>query len=184
MEQRPFGFTKREVAIIGQGTWYLEDSDPLTAIAALRQGLDLGMTHIDTAEMYGAGRAEELVGAAIAGRARRLGPAADARRGVGGRRPDTRRRGRQRRRWQRVPKLRATGAGKRRGLRCLRTADASRARSRASRDGAGPDQGGTVEGHARRRRAPSPGVVGWPGCAPSRPWAKSILPEGRTRAAG
>jgi len=34
----------------------------------LRQGLDLGMTHIDTAEMYGAGRAEELVGAAIAGR--------------------------------------------------------------------------------------------------------------------
>ena len=39
-----------------------------TAIAALRRGLDLGMTHIDTAEMYGAGRAEELVGAAIAGR--------------------------------------------------------------------------------------------------------------------
>ena len=68
MEQRPFGFTKREVAIIGQGTWYLEDGDPPTAIAALRQGLDLGMTHIDTAEMYGAGRAEELVGAAIAGR--------------------------------------------------------------------------------------------------------------------
>ena len=68
MEQRPFGFTKREVAVIGQGTWYLEDGDRATAIAALRQGLDLGMTHIDTAEMYGAGRAEEMVGAAIAGR--------------------------------------------------------------------------------------------------------------------
>jgi diketogulonate reductase-like aldo/keto reductase len=38
------------------------------AVAALRVGLDLGMTHIDTAEMYGDGRAEELVGEAIAGR--------------------------------------------------------------------------------------------------------------------
>ncbi len=41
---------------------------PTTAIAALRRGLDLGMTHIDTAEMYGSGAAEELVGEAIAGR--------------------------------------------------------------------------------------------------------------------
>ena len=39
-----------------------------TAIAALRRGLDLGMTHIDTAEMYGSGAAEKLVGAAIDGR--------------------------------------------------------------------------------------------------------------------
>src|SRR5437762_2009319 len=38
------------------------------AVAALRAGLDLGMTHIDTAEMYGSGRVEELVGEAIAGR--------------------------------------------------------------------------------------------------------------------
>jgi diketogulonate reductase-like aldo/keto reductase len=68
MEQRPFGFTKREVAVIGQGSWYLEGGDRATAIAALRQGLDLGMTHIDTAEMSGAGRAEKMVGAAIAGR--------------------------------------------------------------------------------------------------------------------
>ncbi|HEX4174123.1 MAG TPA: aldo/keto reductase [Acetobacteraceae bacterium] len=37
-------------------------------IAALRLGLDLGMTDIDIAEMYGAGAAEELVGEAIAGR--------------------------------------------------------------------------------------------------------------------
>jgi len=38
------------------------------AVAALRAGLDLGMTHIDTAEMYGNGRSEALVGEAIAGR--------------------------------------------------------------------------------------------------------------------
>jgi diketogulonate reductase-like aldo/keto reductase len=68
MEQRPFGSTKREVATIGQGTWNIERADAKTAIAALRRGLDLGMTHIDTAEMYGSGAAEELVGAAIAGR--------------------------------------------------------------------------------------------------------------------
>jgi diketogulonate reductase-like aldo/keto reductase len=68
MQHRPFGSTKREVAIIGQGTWYLEHGDARTAVAALRRGLDLGMTHIDTAEMYGSGAAESLVGEAIAGR--------------------------------------------------------------------------------------------------------------------
>ena len=68
MERRPFGSTRREVAIIGQGTWYIEQADAATPIAALRRGLDLGMTHIDTAEMYGSGAAEELVGAAIAER--------------------------------------------------------------------------------------------------------------------
>ena len=68
MEKRPFGSTKREVAVIGQGTWYLEQADSRTAIGALRQGLDLGMTHMDTAEMYGSGAAETLVGEAIARR--------------------------------------------------------------------------------------------------------------------
>jgi diketogulonate reductase-like aldo/keto reductase len=68
MERRGFGFAKREVPVIGQGTWHLEDDDRTTAIAALRQGLDLGMTHIDTAELYGSGAVEELVGEAIAGR--------------------------------------------------------------------------------------------------------------------
>jgi diketogulonate reductase-like aldo/keto reductase len=68
VERRPFGSTKREVAVIGQGTWNIEQADAETAVAALRCGLDLGMTHIDTAEMYGSGAAEELVGAAIAGR--------------------------------------------------------------------------------------------------------------------
>ena len=54
--------------MIGQGTWNMERDDRDTAIAALRAGIDLGMTHIDTAEMYGSGAVEELVGEAIAGR--------------------------------------------------------------------------------------------------------------------
>ena len=66
MERRQFGSTTREVAVIGQGTWYIESGGRKSAIAALCRGLDLGMTHIDTAEMYGA--AEELVAEAIAGR--------------------------------------------------------------------------------------------------------------------
>ena len=68
MERRRFGPTKHEVAVVGQGTWYLEDGDHATAIAALRRGLDLGMTHIDTAELYGWGAVENMVGEAIAGR--------------------------------------------------------------------------------------------------------------------
>jgi diketogulonate reductase-like aldo/keto reductase len=68
MELRLFGSTKRFVARIGQGTWFIEDAHRDIAIAALRRGLDLGMTHIDTAELYGGGAAEELVGEAIAGR--------------------------------------------------------------------------------------------------------------------
>lgn len=68
MERRQFGSTRRRVAVIGQGTWRLEEGDRAAAIATLRQGLDLGMTHIDTAEMYGSGTVEEIVGEAIAGR--------------------------------------------------------------------------------------------------------------------
>ncbi len=56
--------------VLGQGTWYMgEDSrDRAREVAALRLGLDLGMTLIDTAEMYADGGAEEVVGEAIAGR--------------------------------------------------------------------------------------------------------------------
>jgi diketogulonate reductase-like aldo/keto reductase len=68
MEHRRFGPTEREVAVIGQGTWYLDGGHRGSAIAALRRGLDLGLTHLDTAEMYGSGAAEELVGQAIDGR--------------------------------------------------------------------------------------------------------------------
>ncbi|TVZ78321.1 aldo/keto reductase [Streptomyces sp. BK340] len=59
-----------EIAALGQGTWYLGE-DPARReqeIAALRLGLDLGMTVVDTAEMYGDGAAEELVGEALRGR--------------------------------------------------------------------------------------------------------------------
>ncbi len=68
MERRPFGSTMREVPAIGQGTWCIDEADSAAAIAALRRGLDLGMTHVDTAELYGSGAAEELVGEALAGR--------------------------------------------------------------------------------------------------------------------
>lgn len=66
MEHRRFGASAKQVAIIGQGTWQIGGSNQTAAIDALRRGLDLGMTHIDTAEMYG--DAEAVVGAAIAGR--------------------------------------------------------------------------------------------------------------------
>jgi len=58
------------IPVLGQGTWYLGETSGRRKdeIAALRTGLDLGMTLIDTAEMYGSGAAEELVGEAIAGR--------------------------------------------------------------------------------------------------------------------
>jgi len=66
MEVRPFGPSPAKVSVIGQGTWYIDSGDISAALATLRLGLDLGMNHIDTAEMYGA--AEDIVGAAIAGR--------------------------------------------------------------------------------------------------------------------
>jgi len=58
------------VAILGQGTWRMAEQPRRRAqeIAALRTGLDLGMTVIDTAEMYADGGAEELVAEAITGR--------------------------------------------------------------------------------------------------------------------
>jgi diketogulonate reductase-like aldo/keto reductase len=65
---RNFGSTRRRVAAIGQGSWKIEESQAPGAIAAMRRGLDLGLTHIDTAEMYGSGAAESMIGAAIAGR--------------------------------------------------------------------------------------------------------------------
>jgi diketogulonate reductase-like aldo/keto reductase len=68
VQKRQFGSSAREVAVIGQGTWYIEAGESSITVAALRRGLDLGMTHIDTAELYGSGAAEELVAKAIAGR--------------------------------------------------------------------------------------------------------------------
>ncbi|MEL6163515.1 MAG: aldo/keto reductase [Cyanobacteria bacterium J06628_3] len=62
--------TGRDIPVLGQGTWRMgEDSSQKDAeIAALRLGLDMGMTLIDTAEMYGEGGAEEVVGEAIQNR--------------------------------------------------------------------------------------------------------------------
>lgn len=58
------------VPALGQGTWRMGEEPARTAdeIRALRAGLDLGLTLVDTAEMYGEGGAEEVVGEAIEGR--------------------------------------------------------------------------------------------------------------------
>jgi diketogulonate reductase-like aldo/keto reductase len=66
MKSHPFGSTGVNVSVIGQGTWYLDRGDRNRAIAALRRGIELGMTHIDTAEMYG--DAELVIAEAIAGK--------------------------------------------------------------------------------------------------------------------
>src|SRR5512145_2827608 len=59
-----------KVVALGQGTWAMGDSRKRrpTEITALTLGIDLGMTLIDTAEMYANGGAEEVVGEAIEGR--------------------------------------------------------------------------------------------------------------------
>ena len=66
MKTKPFGSTGQNVSVIGQGTWYIDRGDRKAAIAALRRGVEFGMTHIDTAEMYG--DAELVIAEAIAGR--------------------------------------------------------------------------------------------------------------------
>jgi diketogulonate reductase-like aldo/keto reductase len=66
MKHRRFGPAGPDVPLIGQGTWQIDGDGRDAVIGALRRGIDLGMTHIDTAEMYGG--AEDIVGEAIAGR--------------------------------------------------------------------------------------------------------------------
>jgi diketogulonate reductase-like aldo/keto reductase len=68
MKTRSFGPDQSGISVIGQGTWNLETGDRAEAIRTLQRGIELGMTHIDTAEMYGSGRAEALTGEAIEGR--------------------------------------------------------------------------------------------------------------------
>lgn len=68
MQRRRLGSTGVSLPVIGQGTWNLERHGRREAVTALRRGIDLGMTHLDTAELYGMGAAEELVGEAIEGR--------------------------------------------------------------------------------------------------------------------
>jgi diketogulonate reductase-like aldo/keto reductase len=67
MELRPFGDPGRRVSVLGLGTWNMERDNRALGIAALRRGIDLGMTHVDTAEMYGSGEVEAIVGEALRG---------------------------------------------------------------------------------------------------------------------
>jgi diketogulonate reductase-like aldo/keto reductase len=66
LRTQKFGTNGPDVSVIGQGTWYLDRGDRKSAVAALQRGIDLGMTHIDTAEMYG--DAELVIADAIAGK--------------------------------------------------------------------------------------------------------------------
>jgi diketogulonate reductase-like aldo/keto reductase len=66
MNKKKFGKGGAPVSVIGQGTWYLDRGDRKRAVAALQHGIDVGMTHIDTAEMYG--DAELVISDAITGR--------------------------------------------------------------------------------------------------------------------
>ena len=68
MRHQPFGSSGVLVPVIGEGTWNMEQDARADAVRALVRAIDLGVTHIDTAEMYGSGAVEELVGDAIAGR--------------------------------------------------------------------------------------------------------------------
>ena len=68
MRTRRFGPLGVDVPVIGQGTWNLERASERAAVATLVAGLDAGLTHIDTAELYGSGRVEQIVAKAIRGR--------------------------------------------------------------------------------------------------------------------
>ena len=71
MEYRPLGRTGEKIAAIGLGTWRIgggmspDYSHDKEAVEAIRYAIELGITHIDTAEIYGGGHSEELVGEAI-----------------------------------------------------------------------------------------------------------------------
>jgi diketogulonate reductase-like aldo/keto reductase len=67
MRTRPFGPLGIDLPVIGLGTWHLDEADPDEARQALHTGLDLGMLHVDTAELYGS-IVEGLVGDVIAER--------------------------------------------------------------------------------------------------------------------
>ena len=70
MKQKKFGTGGPDVSVIGQGTWYLDRGDRKAAVAALRRGIETGLTHIDTAEMYG--DAELVIADAIEGQRDKL----------------------------------------------------------------------------------------------------------------
>jgi diketogulonate reductase-like aldo/keto reductase len=69
MKRKPFGTTGVDLPAIGQGTWNMPESGSARRDAqrAIVRGIELGMTHLDTAEMYGAGAVEQFLGEAIRG---------------------------------------------------------------------------------------------------------------------
>lgn len=69
MRSKPFGPAGTQVPVIGQGTWNMPESGHARdeAVRALHRGIELGMTHIDTAEMYGSGAVETILGQALQG---------------------------------------------------------------------------------------------------------------------
>jgi len=69
MKHKPFGTTGVDLPVIGQGTWNMPESGSARREAqrAIERGIELGMTHLDTAEMYGAGAVEQFLGEAIRG---------------------------------------------------------------------------------------------------------------------
>lgn len=67
MKVRPFGATGASLPVVGQGTWRLESAPRPNVIRALHRGIERGLVHVDTAELYGRGAVEELVGEALAG---------------------------------------------------------------------------------------------------------------------
>lgn len=72
-KSKTFGASGVQVPTLGQGTWQMENDNARAAIDALRAGIELGMSHIDTAELYGSGHVErEIVSHVIKGRRERV----------------------------------------------------------------------------------------------------------------
>jgi len=71
VDRAVFGWTGEELPLAGQGTWMIEQDPRRSAIEALQLGIDLGLRIVDTAEMYGNGRAEHITGEALKGRRER-----------------------------------------------------------------------------------------------------------------
>ncbi|HET9625061.1 MAG TPA: aldo/keto reductase [Kofleriaceae bacterium] len=69
MQARRFGAAgpKDPVPVLGIGTWNMERDDRKSCVDAIRRAIELGMVHVDTAELYGSGRVEKLTAEAIDG---------------------------------------------------------------------------------------------------------------------
>ncbi|MFN8177843.1 MAG: aldo/keto reductase [bacterium] len=68
MKRHPFGANGPPVPVVGFGTWMLEKTERSRAVAVVHAALDEGLLHIDTAELYGSGKVEDILGEALAGR--------------------------------------------------------------------------------------------------------------------